>query len=48
MSRKGKGTRERRKGYLSQREDGWPLDREDTHGHIGKWKFIKVKEESPC
>ena len=48
MREKGKGTRDREKGYLSwgtkdclwiKRRQMWP---------IGKWRFIKVNEETPC
>jgi hypothetical protein len=48
---KGKWTRERRKACLSQGRrghKGLPLDREGQTWPIGKWQFLKVKEETPC
>jgi hypothetical protein len=44
MREKGKGTREKGKGYLPQKDRGLPLDREETD----MTKFIKRKGEPLC
>lgn len=46
MRKKGKGPRERGKGYLNWRDKEPPLDRGETD--TGKWRFIKGKGEIPC
>ena len=47
MREKEKGTRERRQGYLSQRDKGLPLDREETDMPHRKMAVYKDTRGNP-
>jgi hypothetical protein len=48
MREKGKGTRERGKEYLSQKDKGLPLSREDTDMAHRQMAVYKIKMGNPC
>lgn len=47
MREKGKGTRGRGNRCLSQRDKGWPLDREETDVAHGQMAIYQSKRGNP-